>query len=112
MEGCLSVAKDKAGDVGNAKSQDRVRGKQRCVVERGDLEDRGDARSVGDGGDLLDSGDARSGWESRPRSLLRTALRRPSGPFHLKVRKFPCIESLTGLIVDKFASSHGNMVAW
>ena len=75
MEGCHTVAKDKTGNTGNAKSSSRVKGKKKHVVERGDL---------------VDSGDARSMWESRPRPLVNAALRRPSSLIHSKVKKnFP-----------------------
>ena len=93
MEGCHIKAKDKTGDAGNAKSQSRLRGNIRHVVDRGNLVDRADARSR---------------WESRPRSLVSAALRRQPSLIHSKVRKFPRIESLTYLNVDKLASFHGN----
>ena len=93
MEGCRTVAKDKTGNASNSKSRSRVREKQRCAVERGGI---------------LDSGDAKSGSDGRPRSLVRTVLRRPPGPIQSKVRKFPCIGSLTGLILVKLAFFHGN----
>ena len=86
MEGRHIEAKDKTGNAGNTKSYSRVRGKKRCVVERSDLED-------------LD--DARSRQEVRPRSVVSAALRRPPSLIHSKVWKFPRIESLTGVIVDK-----------
>ena len=93
MEGCHIEAKDKTGDAGNAKSQSRVRGNVRHVLDRRNLVDRADARSR---------------WESRSGSLVSAALRRQPGLIHSKVRKFPRIESLTGLNVDELASFHGN----
>ena len=90
MEGRHIEAKEKTGDAGNGKSQSRVRGKDRCVVERGDW------------------GDARSRWEGRPRSFVSAGLRRPPGSIHSKVRKLPRIVRKTCLIGDKLASFHGN----
>jgi len=72
MEGCHIKAKDKTGDAGNAKSQSRVRGNIRHVVDRGNLVDRADARSR---------------WESRPRSLVSAALRRQPSLIHSKAAR-------------------------
>ena len=93
MEGRHIEAKEKTGDAGNGKSQSRVRGKDRCVVERGDW------------------GDARSRWEGRPGSLGSAELRLPPGLIHSKVRKFLCIARKICLFGHKFASFHGNRPA-